>query len=105
VEIQLYLLQQHRKRNLNRMFGKGSPVHCQLEIEMADIAHQRGTTDWLSIAWDTHLTQGELFDLSRKWIAQNVYLLVNMDGISSLGQSNFIITPLDTSASVQPEED
>ncbi len=51
--------------------------------------------DQVILDWETEMDQGEILELSHRWITSKNFLTQRMDGLTRVGESSLTIEPLE----------
>ena len=70
-------------------------------LTMDDLLVDDKTIDQLILDWESEMDQGEILELSHKWITSKNFLTNRMEGLTRVGESSLTIEPIEEDENVE----
>lgn len=86
---------QNGSRERNGTVYRRFDVKVKFVLTMDDLLVDDKTIDQLILDWESDMDQGEILELSHKWITSKNFLTQRMVGLMRVGESSLTIEPLE----------
>ena len=72
-----------------------SQMKVKFTLTMDDVIVDNQHLDNIILDWEDDMNQGEILELSQKWITSKNFLTSRMIGLTHVGESSLTIEPVD----------